>query len=251
MNPEMNSSKKTLVFVHGYFGGSPQWSEQVKAFLDDFQVITPDLPGFGLSDKIQTPETINGLAQYVLNELDRAGVDRFHLVGHSMGGMIVQEMTAIAPERVEKLVLYGTGSIGKMPGRFETIEESRQRLKQDGVEATARRIAATWFLHGEDSSGYEGCAAIALMAQQQAALSCLSAMESWSGVLSLPKIDSPTLVLWGDGDRAYLWRQTEQLWRDIKTSSLAVIPGCSHAVHLEKPALFNSMLHDFLAPTTL
>ncbi|MFB0989242.1 MAG: alpha/beta hydrolase, partial [Gammaproteobacteria bacterium] len=74
-------------------------------------------------------------------------------------------------------------------------------------------------------------------------------MESWSGVSALPKIESPTLIWWGDGDRAYLWQQTEQLWRDIKTSSLAVIPGCSHAVHLEKPALFNAMLHDFLVPT--
>jgi 2-hydroxy-6-oxonona-2,4-dienedioate hydrolase len=245
----VKSAMKTLVFVHGYCGGSPQWSEQVKALSGDFHVITPDLPGFGLNNKMQAPETINGLAQYVLDELDKAGVDRFHLVGHSMGGMIVQEMTAIAPERVDKLVLYGTGSIGMMPGRFETIGESRRRLTQDGIEATVRRIAATWFLNGEDSAGYEGCAAIAAMAQQQTALSCLSAMENWSGVLSLAKIESPTLVLWGDQDRAYQWQQTERLWRDIKTSNLAVIPGCSHAVHLEKPALFNTMLHDFLVPT--
>lgn len=240
---------KSLVFVHGYFGGSPQWSEQVKAFSDDFQVITPDLPGFGLNDKMQAPETINGLAQYVLDELDKMSVDRFHLVGHSMGGMIVQEMTSLAPERVDKLVLYGTGAIGMLPGRFETIEESRRRLQADGVKVTGRRIAATWFLEGEISPVYEDCAAIAEMAQQQAALSCLSAMENWSGVLSLPRIESPTLVLWGDGDRAYEWRQIERLWQEIETSNLAVIPGCSHAVHLEKPALFNSMLHDFLSPT--
>jgi len=248
MTSTLKSEMKTIVFVHGYFGGSPQWSEQVKALSGDFNVITPDLPGFGLNDHMEAPETINGLAQYVLDELDSAGVHRFHLVGHSMGGMIVQEMIAIAPERVDKLVLYGTGSIGKLPGRFETIEESRRRLKQDGVQATGRRIAATWFLNGESSVGYEDCAAIALMAQQQAALSCLSAMENWSGVSSLTRIESPTLVLWGDGDRAYQWQQTEMLWRDIKTSNLAVIPGCSHAVHLEKPALFNSLLHDFLLP---
>jgi len=249
MIPALKAEMKALVFVHGYLGGSPQWSEQVKAFSDEFHVITPDLPGFGLNDKMEAPETINGLAQYVLDELDKVGVDRFHLVGHSMGGMIVQEMIAIAPERVDKLVLYGTGSIGNLPGRFETIEESRRRLKQEGVEATGRRIAATWFLHRENSEGYEDCASIAVMAQQQAALSCLSAMEHWSGVLALARIESPTLVLWGDGDRAYQWQQTEKLWRDIKKSSLAVIPGCSHAVHLEKPVLFNTLLDDFLAIT--
>jgi 2-hydroxy-6-oxonona-2,4-dienedioate hydrolase len=53
-------------------------------------------------------------------------------------------------------------------------------------------------------------------------------------------------VLWGDGDRAYLWNQPEQLWRKIADAHLAVIPGCSHAVHLEKPHLFDAMLLDFL-----
>jgi 2-hydroxy-6-oxonona-2,4-dienedioate hydrolase len=71
-------------------------------------------------------------------------------------------------------------------------------------------------------------------------------MESWSGVAALADIKSPTLVLWGDSDRAYLWPQPEQLWRSIKGAQLAVIPGCSHAVHLEKPHLFNATLRDFL-----
>ena len=113
---------KSLVFVHGYLGGSMQWADQVKTFGGQFRIITPDLPGFGENHAMTTPETIRGLAQYVLDELDRLGVDRFHLVGHSMGGMIVQEMVALAPERVDKLVLYGTGPVGIMPGRFETID---------------------------------------------------------------------------------------------------------------------------------
>ena len=71
-------------------------------------------------------------------------------------------------------------------------------------------------------------------------------MEHWSGVANLANIESPTLVLWGDGDRAYLWPQPEKLWREIGGAQLAVIPGCAHAVHLEKPHLFNAVLQDFL-----
>lgn len=48
-------------------------------------------------------------------------------------------------------------------------------------------------------------------------------------------IKSRTLVLWGDGDRTYPWSQAEQLWQQILNSNLAVVPGCAHAVHLEKP----------------
>jgi len=237
---------KSLVFVHGYLGGSMQWADQVETFSEHFRVITPDLPGFGENHAITTPETIQGLAQYVLEELDRLEVNRFHLVGHSMGGMIVQEMIALAPERVDKLVLYGTGPVGIMPGRFETIDESRRSVQEKGVEESGRRIAATWFRHGKSASGYKVCAELAIKASLQAALAGLTAMESWSGVAALSKIASATLVLWGDGDRAYLWEQPEQLWREIAGANLAVIPGCSHAVHLEKPHLFNAMLQDFL-----
>jgi len=237
---------KSLVFVHGYLGGGMQWADQVETFSEHFRVITPDLPGFGENHAMTTPETIRGLAQFVLDELDRLEVNRFHLVGHSMGGMIVQEMVALAPERVDKLVLYGTGPVGIMPGRFETIDESRRGVKEKGVEATGCRIAATWFQHGESADGYRVCAELAVKASPQAALAGLAAMESWSGVAALSKIACKTLVLWGDGDRAYLWNQPEQLWREIGDAQLGVIPGCSHAVHLEKPQLFNAMLLDFL-----
>lgn len=237
---------KPLVFVHGYFGGSPQWADQVKIFSEHFRVITPDLPGFGLNHEMEAPESIKGFANYVLGELDKQGIDRFHLVGHSMGGMIVQEMVALAPERVDRLVLYGTGPLGFMPGRFETIDESRNRVSSEGVATTGRRISATWFREGEDASGYQSCADIAVKASQQAAQASLTAMENWSGVQSLSKIKSPTLVLWGDGDRAYQWKQPKQLWQEISGAQLAVIPGCSHSVHLEKPDLFNRVLLDFL-----
>jgi pimeloyl-ACP methyl ester carboxylesterase len=237
---------KALVFVHGYLGGGSQWSEQAAVFADHFQVITPDLPGFNGNNQQITPETIRGLAMNVFQQLDGLGVHHFHLVGHSMGGMIVQEMVSMIPERVKKLVLYGTGPVGLMPGRFETIEESRAAVREQGVESTGRRIAATWFMQGESGQGYDVCAELAVKSTEQAALAGLSAMESWSGVAALPDIKSSTLVLWGDGDRAYLWPQPEQLWNSIKGAQLAVIPGCSHAVHLEKPQLFNATLKDFL-----
>ena len=239
---------RSLVLVHGYFGGSPQWAAQVEAFSKQFRVITPDLPGFGLNNEQQAPETINGFAQYIINELDDMGVDKFHLLGHSMGGMIVQEIVALVPERVEKLVLYGTGPDGLLPGRFETLEESQRRVKADGVEATGHRISATWFQQGEAAEGYQDCANLTSMTRLQAALAGLTAMGGWSGVSALSKITSSTLVLWGDSDRAYQWEQPEMLWREIENAQLAVVPDCSHAVHMEKPDLFNAILQDFLVP---
>lgn len=237
---------EAVVFVHGYLGGGAQWGGQRAALSGRFHVVTPDLPGFGANHNMAAPTTIEGFAGFVLSQLSDLGLQRFHLVGHSMGGMIVQEMVNRAPGRVDALVLYGTGPVGLMPGRFEGIDDSKQRVRQEGVRTTARRIAATWFLDGAAAEGYRLAAAIAERASQQAALAGLSAMEAWSGRAALPHIGSRALVIWGDQDRSYPWSQPEELWRGIPGAQLAVVPGCAHAVHLEKPELFNALLKDFL-----
>lgn len=242
----LDFDKPVLVFVHGYLGGSQQWNHQVGFFSEHFNVITPDLPGYGLNNTQQSPKSIGGLADYVLGELDRQGIDRFHLIGHSMGGMIVQEMVSRAPQRVIKLILYGTGPVGIMPGRFESIEESKQRLQNEGVESNALRISAKWFVQGTYCHAYQVCADIAVQASSQAAIAGLTAMEAWSGKDLLAKIRSPTLVLWGDQDQSYLWALPEALWQGIPDANLSVVSGCSHAVHLEKPELFNAILLDYL-----
>lgn len=237
---------ENLVFVHGFMGGGAQWAEQCTVFQDRFRVITPDLPGF--SEKCHMPalEHIEEYARSILKELSDSGVHHFHLVGHSMGGMIVQDMARLSPQSINRLILYGTGPVGVLPGRFEPISESKKRVAEEGSLATGQRIAATWFMKGEQAKGYQLCADLAAKASLQAMQVGLSAMEKWSGTKALPHIKSPALVLWGDGDRTYPWSQPEQLWKNIPNASLAVIPGCAHAVHLEKPDLFNAVLLDFL-----
>jgi pimeloyl-ACP methyl ester carboxylesterase len=133
-----------------------------------------------------------------------------------------------------------------LPGRFEPIGVSKERARADGPRATARRIAATWFLEREAASAYAQCAAIAERSSLQAMESGLTAMQEWSGLSYLPDVGQKTLVIWGDHDRTYPWSQTAQLWQSIQDADLAVIPGCAHAVHLEKPHLFNTVLGDFL-----
>lgn len=235
-----------VVFVHGFMGGSRQWRGQGDS-VAGHQVISLDLPGFGENAHIDAMDSIARYADWALNELSARGVERFNLVGHSMGGMVVQEMVARAPERIERLVLYGTGAKGALPGRFETIDTSKRRALADGPQITARRIAATWFLERENAAGYQGCAAIAEKCGLPAMLNGLDAMENWNGVERLNDIETKTLVIWGDQDRTYEWCQTEQLWQSIPDANLFVMPECAHAAHLEKPWLFNSALEDFLS----
>jgi pimeloyl-ACP methyl ester carboxylesterase len=235
-----------LVLVHGYLGGSAQWQAELARFSDRFDVIAPDLPGYAGSAALPPPERIAAFAAAVVALLDELGIGRFTLMGHSMGGMIVQELAATHPDRVARLILYGTGPLGAMPNRFEPLETSRARLRSDGVAQTIRRIGATWFRQGAAAEGFEIVAALGAQATEAAALAGLDAMSHWDGRGALGRLTMPTLVLWGDGDRSYRWPQVETLWQGLPDAALAVVPGTAHAVHLEKPALFHALVADFV-----
>ncbi len=239
----------TLVLVHGYLGGSSQWVAEIERLRHFFDVIAVDLAGYGDARHLNAPKDIAAHAHSVLTTLDQLGIREFHLLGHSMGGMVVQEIVHQAPQRVMRLVLYATGPQGSIPGRFETMARSRERLAEDGVESTARRICATWLLDREASPAYNLLASLGTCASYQAAEAGLWAMEGWDGRQRLMNIQQQTLIVWGEADRSYGWSQIEALWRGIPGASLAVLPACSHALHLERTAMFHGILLDFLSTT--
>ena len=120
-----------LVLVHGFLGSSEMWKPQKEYLSKFFRVITPALPGFGESSKVKSCDSINAMAKTILDLVNKKNINKFNLMGHSMGGMIVQEMTKISGEKINKLICYATGSIGDIPGRFETLDSSRERLKKE------------------------------------------------------------------------------------------------------------------------
>jgi len=237
---------QTLVLVHGYLGGSRQWEAEIDAWRHGYDVVAVDLAGYGQAGRLTSPHDMASHARSVLATLDHLGVACFHLLGHSMGGMVAQEVVHLAPLRVMRLVLYGTGPLGCIPGRFETMARSRERLAEHGVESTARRICATWLLAREAAPAFESLATLAASASAQAAEAGLWAMEGWDGRDRLAAITQPTLIVWGEHDRSYNWAQVEALWRTIPRASLAVLPACAHALHLERPALFQRLVQEFL-----
>ena len=235
-----------LVLVHGFLGSSDMWIPQIKFFKDNFRVIAPALPGFGNSSKINSCDSIDCMAKAILNFLAKKNIKQFNLLGHSMGGMIAQEMVKLAGEKIIKLVCYGTGPRGNIPGRFETIDVSREKLKTNGLDNTAYRIAKTWFIEGNKSKYFYLCEEAGKQTSSEAADNALVAMKNWSGIENLKNIKNETLIIWGDQDKAYNFDQVETLKENITNSDLRIIDGCSHNVHLEKPDEFNKIVSEFL-----
>ena len=243
---EDTGSGTPLVFVHGFLGSSDMWGPQINFFKDNFRVIAPALPGFGKSNIIKSCDSIECMAKAILNLLEKKEIKNFHLLGHSMGGMIAQEMTKVAGKKILKLICYGTGPRGKIPGRFETIDQSREKLKINGLKDTAHRIAKTWFMDEEKAKYFYLCEEAGKQTSIEAADNGLIAMKNWDGIKSLQKIKNETLIVWGDQDKAYNFNQVETLNNNIPDSDLKIIKGCSHNVHLEKPDEFNTVVEEFL-----
>jgi pimeloyl-ACP methyl ester carboxylesterase len=235
-----------LVLVHGFLGSSDIWIPQIEFFKDNFRVIAPALPGFGKSSAINSCDSIECMAKTILNLLEKKEIKNFNLLGHSMGGMIVQEMVKLADEKILKLICYGTGPRGDIPGRFETIDESREKLKINGLKDTAHRIAKTWFIEEEKAKYFYLCKDAGKQTSIEAADNGLVAMKNWNGVNNLKNIKNETLIVWGDQDKAYNFNQVKTLNNNIPNSDLKIIKGCSHNVHLEKPNEFNITVEEFL-----
>jgi pimeloyl-ACP methyl ester carboxylesterase len=235
-----------LVLVHGFLGSSDMWEPQINYFKKEFRVLTPALPGFGKSNKIKSCNSIECMAKAILDSLKIKKIEKFNLLGHSMGGMIVQEMVKLMGKKILKLICYGTGPTGNIPGRFETINESREKLRTYGLEFTADRIAKTWFINGNKAKYFYLCENAGKQTTLEAADNGLVAMKNWSGMSNLKNIKNETLIIWGDQDLAYNYEQVETLKNNILNSNLKIINGCSHNVHLEKPEEFNICVGDFL-----
>tara|TARA_B100000953_G_scaffold260543_1_gene226026 strand:+ start:287 stop:1042 length:756 start_codon:yes stop_codon:yes gene_type:complete len=235
-----------LVLVHGFLGSSEMWKLQKEYLSKFFRVITPALPGFGESSKVKSCNSIDAMAKTVLDLLNKKNINKFNLMGHSMGGMIVQEMTKISGEKINKLICYATGSIGDIPGRFETLDASRERLKKEGISETVKRVPKKWFVDGDKAKYYYLCENAVKETTEKTADNALIAMKNWSGFENLKNITNETLIIWGDKDASYNFEQVDTLNKNIPNSDLAILKGCSHNAHLEKPQEFNKLVLNYL-----
>ena len=155
-----------------------------------------------------------------LEALEKKKIKKFNLIGHSMGGMIVQEIAKLASEKILKLICYGTGPRGNIPGRFETIDETRKKLKINGLKDTAYRIAKTWFIKEEKAKYFYLCEEAGKQTSIEATDNGLIAMKNWNGIKDLKNIKNETLIIWGDQDKAYNLNQVETLNDNIPNSEL-------------------------------
>lgn len=236
-----------LVLQHGFFGGGGYFVPQMGAFGARFDVLATDMPGFAGSAAEPVPEDMAGFAAALVGLMDALGIRRFSLVGHSMGGMVAQQVALDFPDRLDRLVLYGTAPTGNLPERFETFEQSIARIKVEGVEAARHRVASTWFVLGDRDPLFPLVEAAGRGVTLEAAIRAWQAIPRWDVRGRLGEIRVPTLVICGDRDRSTAPNHSVALWQGIPGAELCIAPNCGHNVHLEKTDFYNRVVGDFLA----
>ncbi|MFI6358390.1 alpha/beta fold hydrolase [Streptomyces sp. NPDC050743] len=231
-----------LVFVHGWTANRHRWDHQVAHFSERRRVIRLDLRGHGESTGSGV-RTIAELARDVLTLLDHLQVERFALVGHSMGGMIAQTIALAHPERVERMALVG--SIGRMTysrGRGLLMAASTLVPYRLFVAANIQRAFAPGFPREEIRAHIRASAAT----PREVVMTLYGAMRAFDVLDRAGEIRTPTLMVHGYHDVQLPVRQMLRMAKAYPDAVVRILDA-GHELPLERPAELTEALDTFLA----
>jgi 3-oxoadipate enol-lactonase len=238
-----------VVFLHGLGGDAACWRPQLEALGGRYRAIAWDMPGYGGSERLEAM-TLPALAAALAALLDRLGIERTHLVGHSMGGMVAQELAATQPERLRSLTLSATSAaFGSADGAWQQAFVA-ERLAPLDRGLTLAELAPDLLrgLLGPDPDPDGVRQATASMARvpeatYRAAVRCLITFDRRA---ALEAITAPTLLLAGECDPVAPPAMMARMAARIPGARCVVLPGAGHLANLERPATFNEALAGFL-----
>lgn len=245
-------SGEPLVLVHGYTGDITDWRYQLPDFSSTHRVLAMDLRGHGRSEapSDRSSYTIEQMSTDVEALVDQVGLDRYHLLGHSMGGGIVQEIALRSPQRLLSLTLHDTSIKFVMTGDpvMENWRETRMTLAEAGDMAALAELPPPVPPppHMPPERLDETKVRLSKMSPD-AFIGAWQALEDWEGTEGRAQaISTPTLIIYGDLDAPALIRGSSKLAQLIPNVHVEVIPETAHAPQWERPELFNRALRRHL-----
>lgn len=248
--PSGEPAHEAVILLHGFCSNARTWDRVAASLQEAFTVLAPDWPGFGARRTEPPLRSIEAMARHVLDLADRYRLRRFHVVGHSMSGFVVQHLLIHHPERVGRAVLYGTFCSLAEGGRFESVEDTADRLRRDGIDRTVERIVATWFLAGARDPDFAEAVRQGSQMALEAAVAAMAACGGFDVASQLGGVRSPVLVVVGERDQTVRLDAAVDLARRIPGAGLAVLPHAAHAAHLERAELFDLLLAQYLTAQT-
>ena len=248
---ERSGSGFPLLLIHAGIADSRMWEPQVKALADHFDMVRPDLRGFGGTELPPGPYAMHSDLIALMDEL---GIGRFHVVGCSMGGSVAIDVTLENPGRVARLVLVGAGVGGANFGEAdEALFADVEKADQAGdLEALNRAEIRLWV---DGPRRAEGAAPPAVR-ELALDMNGRSMSSNWGAAkrqqLDPPAVDrlgeikAPTLLVVGDEDLPHVHTAADFMASKIAGARKVVIGDAAHLPSLEHPDEFNALLLEFL-----
>lgn len=229
---EFGTGGEDLVLIHGLSGSSRWWTRNIPGLAERYRVLVPDLIGFGRSPRPQGKlPPIGELSEVLAEWIRRVGPPEAHVVGHSMGGQLAIHLAAEHPEQVRRLVLVDAAGIPRP-------------LTPRGVVRFAREIAPVW--RWGDLSFVPVIVSDAWSAGPRTLLQAIGHILRDDVRPLLPRIQCPTLVLWGERDHWVPLEHGQELEQEIPDARLEILSQCYHNPMVDRPDEFNRVVLDFL-----
>lgn len=241
---ETGGGKPTpIIFLHGVGSDKSVWRPQLDHFGKTRRAVAFDYPGYGDSDPAPEGTTRDAFAEAILSAMSELGVERAHICGLSLGGVVAIAMHHVAPERCASLILADT---------FAVHPEGRaifERSLAGSRDLSAMAEARVDVLIAQPADPAVRSEVVTTMSRIDPAAYRIGARAVWladqrdrAGAIRVP-----ALVLVGDQDLVTPVCLSDELVDLIPESRMQVIAGAGHLSNLEKPVEFNRIVEEFIS----
>lgn len=222
------------------------WDGQVPVLTEHFRLLRYDARGHGASDVPSGPYSMDRLGRDVVELLDALGLQRVHVLGLSLGGMVAQWLGIHAPERVERLVLSNTAAYLGPPNQWD--QPIAELLEAPDMQVTAERFLNNWFparmLRG-DNEVVEGFRRTLLATRREGVAGSWAAVRDYDLRRTATLIQNPTLVVAGEHDTVTSADHGKELAATVPGARFTVLPTV-HMANVEEQAKFLETVVAFL-----
>lgn len=241
---------ETVVLLHGFGGDKFNWIYFAQYLKGKYHVIAIDIPGFGDSSKFMEEQyDIDSQVERMKRFIELMGIEKFHIAGNSMGGMISGAFTLKYPEQILSLGLFDAGGV-KCTQESDYIKELRKGnnpLVINNVNDFDIRMKFVFVNPPEIQDSFKKYAA------NEAIKSSKMNTKIFKEIIKFPlfndqlgKFKTRTLIIWGDTDRIFHVSCADIFHKGIAGSKLAILKDCGHLPMLEKPEETAQIYLEFL-----